>query len=86
MEQVRGHRKVRIGRVVSSKMAKTVTVAVERRVPHALYGKYVRFTSKLYAHDELNVAGVGDLVKVMETRPLSKMKRWRLLEIIEKAK
>ncbi|MCX7835393.1 MAG: 30S ribosomal protein S17 [bacterium] len=86
MQVVRGHRKVRIGRVVSNKMQKTITVAVERKVPHPLYGKYIRRTSKIYAHDEKNIAGIGDLVKVMETRPLSKLKRWRLLEIIEKAK
>ena len=86
MEIIRGHRKVRIGRVVSDKMDKTISVAVERRIPHPLYGKFVRRTSKLYAHDEQNQAGVGDVVKVMETRPLSKMKRWRLVEIVEKAK
>lgn len=86
MNQIRGLRKVRIGKVVSNKMAKTITVTVERKVPHPLYGKYIRRTSKLYAHDETNSAGIGDLVKVMETRPLSKLKRWRLVEIIEKAK
>ncbi len=86
MEQTRGHRKIRVGRVVTSKMDKTIGVAVERRIAHPLYGKFVRRTSKLYAHDEQNVAGVGDVVKVMETRPLSKMKRWRLVEIVEKAK
>ena len=86
METARNTRKVRIGKVVSDKMNKTIAVAVERRVAHALYGKYIRRTSKLYAHDEQNAAAVGDLVKVMETRPLSKTKRWRLVEIIEKAK
>ena len=86
MEQIRGHRKIRIGHVVSSKMDKTITVAVERRIAHPLYGKFVRRTSKLYAHDEQNTAGIGDVVKVMETRPLSKLKRWRLVEIVEKAK
>ena len=86
MEEIRGHRKVRVGRVVSDKMDKTITVTVERRIAHPLYGKFMRRTSKLYAHDEQNQAGIGDLVKVMETRPLSKMKRWRLVEIVEKAK
>lgn len=86
MQVVRGHRKVRIGRVISNKMEKTITVAVERKVQHPLYGKYIRKTSKLYAHDEGRIANIGDLVKVMETRPLSKLKRWRLIEIIEKAK
>ena len=86
MEETRGHRKIRVGRVVSGKMDKTIAVAVERRIAHPLYGKFVRRTSKLYAHDEQNQAGVGDVVKVMETRPLSKMKRWRLVEIVEKAK
>ena len=86
MEEKRGHRKIRIGKVVSDKMAKTITVTVERRVAHPLYGKFVRRTTKLYAHDELQTAGIGDLVKVMETKPLSKLKRWRLMEIVEKAK
>ena len=79
-------RKVREGLVVSDKMDKTVVVAVEDRVKHALYGKVLRRNSKLQAHDENNEAGVGDRVLVMETRPLSKTKRWRVVEILEKAK
>ena len=79
-------RKVREGLVVSDKMDKTVVVAVEDRVKHPLYGKVVRRTNKLKAHDEGNSAGVGDRVLLMETRPLSKSKRWRLVEILEKAK
>jgi small subunit ribosomal protein S17 len=82
----RGFRKVREGLVVSDKMDKTVVVAVEDRVKHPLYGKVLRRTSKLKAHDEQNVAGVGDRVLLMETRPLSATKRWRLVEILEKAK
>ena len=82
----RNSRKVREGLVVSDKMDKTITVAVEQRVKHALYGKVMTKTLKLKAHDEENACGVGDIVKVMETRPLSKDKRWRLVEIIEKAK
>ena len=84
--QVRGRRKVREGLVVSDKMDKTVVVAVEDRVKHPLYGKVMRHTSKLKAHDEANTAGVGDLVLISETRPLSATKRWRLVEILEKAK
>ncbi len=79
-------RKTRIGIVVSNKMQKTITVAIERRVPHPIYKKYSKKTTKLYAHDEKNQCGIGDKVKIMETRPLSKLKRWRLVEIIEKAK
>jgi small subunit ribosomal protein S17 len=79
-------RKVRIGKVVSNKMEKSIVVTVERRVPHPIYKKYFKRTSKLMAHDEKHEAGVGDLVKIMETRPLSKNKRWRLVEILEKAK
>ena len=79
-------RKVREGLVVSDKMDKTVVVAVEDRVKHPLYGKVIRRTSKLKAHDENNVAGVGDRVLLMETRPLSASKRWRVVEILEKAK
>lgn len=79
-------RKERIGRVVSDKMQKSIVVTVERQVKHALYGKYAKKTTKFHAHDEKNEAHVGDLVKIMETRPLSKTKRWRLVEIIEKAK
>ncbi|MGK5529139.1 30S ribosomal protein S17 [Streptomyces sp. URMC 129] len=82
----RGRRKTREGLVVSDKMDKTVVVAVEDRVKHALYGKIIRRTSKLKAHDEQNVAGVGDRVLLMETRPLSATKRWRVVEILEKAK
>jgi small subunit ribosomal protein S17 len=84
--QKRGTRKVREGLVVSDKMDKTVVVAVEDRVKHALYGKVMRRTHKLKAHDEQNSAGVGDRVLLMETRPASKTKRWRVVEIIEKAK
>jgi small subunit ribosomal protein S17 len=82
----RGRRKVREGYVVSDKMDKTVVVAVEDRVKHRLYGKVIRHTSRLKAHDEENSATVGDRVRVMETRPLSATKRWRLVEIVEKAK
>ncbi|MFD6416780.1 30S ribosomal protein S17 [Streptomyces sp. NPDC060194] len=82
----RGFRKTRQGLVVSDKMDKTVVVAVEDRVTHALYGKVIRRTSKLKAHDEQNAAGVGDRVLLMETRPLSATKRWRVVEILEKAK
>ena len=79
-------RKVRVGKVVSNKMQKSIVVAIERRVPHKLYQKYFTRTTKLMAHDEKQEAGVGDLVKILETRPLSKNKRWRLVEIVEKAK
>ena len=79
-------RKIREGLVVSDKMDKTVVVAVEDRVKHPLYGKVIRRTSKLKAHDEANEAGVGDRVLLMETRPLSATKRWRLVEVVEKAK
>lgn len=82
----RGYRKVREGLVISDKMDKTVVVAIEDRFKHPLYGKVVRRTSKLKAHDEQNTAGVGDRVLVMETRPLSATKRWRVVEILEKAK
>jgi small subunit ribosomal protein S17 len=82
----RGDRKVREGLVVSDKMDKTVVVAVEDRFKHALYGKVVRRTSKLKAHDEANECGVGDRVLLMETRPMSASKRWRVVEILEKAK
>ena len=85
-QQERGFRKTREGLVVSDKMDKTVVVAVEDRVKHALYGKVIRRTSKVKAHDEANTAGVGDRVLIMETRPLSATKRWRLVEILEKAK
>jgi small subunit ribosomal protein S17 len=84
--EARGYRKTRRGYVVSDKMDKTVVVAVEDRVKHPLYGKVLRRTSKVKAHDEGNAAGVGDLVLIMETRPLSATKRWRVVEIVEKAK
>ena len=82
----RANRKVREGLVVSDKMDKTVVVAVEDRVKHAMYGKVMRRTSKLKAHDEQNACGIGDRVLLMETRPLSATKRWRVVEILEKAK
>ncbi len=82
----RNLRKTRVGKVVSNKMDKTIVVAVENNVRHPLYGKIVKETYKLKAHDEENACGIGDIVKVMETRPLSKQKRWRLVEIMEKAK
>ena len=82
----RNNRKTKIGKVISDKMDKTVVVAIEESVKHTLYGKVVKRTYKLKAHDEENVCGIGDNVKVMETRPLSKDKRWRLVEIVEKAK
>ena len=85
-ESTRGFRKTREGYVVSDKMDKTVVVAVEDRFKHPLCGKVVRRTSKLHAHDEANAAGVGDKVLLMETRPLSATKRWRVVEILEKAK
>ena len=81
----RNYRKTRIGRVVSDKMDKTIVVAIEYNVKHSLYGKIVKRTYKLKAHDEENVANIGDRVKVMETKPISKDKRWRLVEILEKA-
>ena len=82
----RNLRKTRTGKVVSDKMDKTIVVAIEDHVKHPLYGKSVKRTDKLKAHDEENQCGIGDTVKVMETRPLSKDKRWRLVEIIEKAR
>ena len=82
----RSARKVREGLVVSDKMDKTIVVAVEDRVKHALYGKVLRKTSRLKAHDEQNQCGIGDRVLIMETRPLSATKRWRLVEVLEKAK
>ena len=81
----RNYRKTRIGTVISNKMVKTIVVAIANHVKHPLYGKIVKNTYKLKAHDENNVCGIGDKVKVMETRPLSKDKRWRLVEIVEKA-
>ena len=86
MSEVRGMRKTGVGVVVSDKMDKTITVAVKYRVRHPLYGKIMNRTTKLKAHDENNACGIGDTVRVMETRPLSHDKRWRLVEIIEKAK
>jgi len=82
----RGLRKTRIGRVVSDKMDKTIVVKVEEFIRHPMYSKRVKRTNKFKAHDELNACGIGDKVKIMETRPLSRDKRWRLVEIIEKAK
>ena len=82
----RGLRKTRIGMVVSDKMEKTITIAIVRKVPHPLYKKYFKKTTQLMAHDEKDECKVGDKVKVMETRPLSKNKRWCLVEIVEKAK
>ena len=82
----RNLRKERVGKVVSNKMQKSITIAVDRKVKHAIYGKFMHKTTKLMAHDEKNEAGIGDTVRIMETRPLSKNKRWRLVEIIEKAK
>jgi len=82
----RGRRKVKIGHVVSDKMDKTIVVKTEDFVRHPLYGKRVKRTNKFKAHDESNICGIGDKVRIMETRPLSKDKRWRLVEIIEKAK
>ena len=86
MSEVRGMRKTRVGVVVSDKMDKTITIAVKYRVRHPLYGKIMNRTTQIKAHDENNTCGIGDRVKVMETRPLSKDKRWRVVEIIEKAK
>ncbi len=82
----RGYRKVREGLVVSDKMEKTIVVEVEDRVKHPLYGKVIRRTNKLKVHDEQGVAGIGDRVQIMETRPLSATKRWRVVSVIEKAK
>ncbi|MFP5040233.1 30S ribosomal protein S17 [Parasediminibacterium sp. JCM 36343] len=82
----RNLRKTRVGIVTSNKMFKTITVAVERKVKHPIYGKFVKKTTKFHAHDEKDECTIGDVVKIMETRPLSKTKRWRLVEVIEKAK
>ncbi len=86
MENTRNLRKERIGVVVSNKMDKSIVVAVARKVKHPIYGKFVNKTTKLHAHDENNTCNVGDTVRVMETRPLSKTKSWRLVEIIERVK
>ena len=83
---VRSARKQRVGLVVSSKMDKTITVAIERQVKHPIYGKFIKRSTKLMAHDEENTAREGDVVRIMETRPLSKNKRWRLVEVVERAK
>jgi small subunit ribosomal protein S17 len=82
----RNLRKERVGKVVSNKMDKSITVTVQRKVKHPIYGKFIGKTTKFMAHDEKNECGIGDTVKIMETRPLSKNKRWRLVEIIERAK
>lgn len=82
----RNKRKVREGLVISNKMDKSIVISVERKLKHPKYGKFLKRTTKLMAHDENNECGIGDLVRIMETRPLSKSKRWRLVEIIEKAK
>jgi small subunit ribosomal protein S17 len=82
----RNLRKIRTGLVTSNKMDKTITVAVERKVKHPIYGKFVKKTTKFHAHDEKNECTIGDVVRIMETRPLSKTKRWRLVEVVEKAK
>jgi small subunit ribosomal protein S17 len=82
----RNLRKVRVGRVVSNKMDKSCVIAMDRKVKHPKYGKFMKKTTKLMVHDETNQCGIGDTIKVMETRPLSKNKRWRLVEVIEKAK
>lgn len=84
--ETRKTRKTRIGTVTSNKMNKTIVVSITRKVKHPIYGKFVNKTTKFYAHDEKNDCNIGDTVKIMETRPLSKLKRWRLVEIIEKAK
>jgi small subunit ribosomal protein S17 len=84
--ETRNSRKVRVGTVVSNKMQKSIIVAIERRVAHSIYKKYFKKTTKLMAHDEKNECRLGDVVKIMETRPLSKRKKWRLVEIVEKAK
>ncbi len=84
--ETRGRRKTRTGVVVSNKMDKSIVVKIERRVKHPIYKKYFKITKKLMAHDEKNESNVGDVVKIMEIRPLSKRKKWRLVEIIEKAK
>ena len=82
----RNLRKIRVGVVTSDKMDKTITVAVERKVKHPIYGKFVKKTTKFHEHDEKQECAIGDVVKIMETRPLSKTKRWRLVEVVEKAK
>ena len=82
----RNLRKVRVGIVTSNKMDKSITVMIEKKVQHPKYGKFLKQSKKFHAHDEKNECGIGDIVKIMETRPLSKLKRWRLVEVVEKAK
>ena len=84
--QNRNSRKERIGLVVSSKMDKSILVAIQRQIKHPIYGKFIKKTTKLMAHDEENTAGEGDTVKIMETKPISKNKRWRLVDVVERAK
>lgn len=84
--EARNLRKIRIGVVTSNKMTKTITVAVERKVKHPIYGKFVKKTTRFHAHDEKDECSIGDVVRIMETRPLSKTKRWRLVEVVEKVK
>lgn len=84
--EARNLRKTKTGVVTSNKMVKTITVAVERKVKHPIYGKFVKKTTKFHAHDDKNECSIGDVVKIMESRPLSKTKRWRLVEVIEKVK
>ncbi|MBX7227676.1 MAG: 30S ribosomal protein S17 [Chitinophagales bacterium] len=79
-------RKTRIGTVSSNKMDKTITIVIERKIKHPIYGKFIKSTKKFHAHDETNEANVGDVVRIMETRPLSKTKKWRMVEILERAK
>jgi len=86
MAEERNLRKTRTGVVISNKMDKTITVTVERKVKHPIYGKFVKKTTKFHAHDEKNECNIGDTVKIMETRPMSKTKRWRLVEVVEKVK
>jgi len=86
VNEIRNRRKERVGVVVTDKMDKSIVVAIQRQVKHPIYHKFIKKTTKLMAHDESNDAGVGDTVRIMETRPLSKRKRWRLVEIVEKAR
>ena len=84
--EARNLRKLRVGKVVSNKMDKSIVVAINRKMKHGMYGKFVNKTTKFVAHDEKNECNIGDTVEIMETRPLSKLKRWRLVQIVEKAK
>ncbi|OGU36544.1 MAG: 30S ribosomal protein S17 [Ignavibacteria bacterium GWB2_35_6b] len=84
--ETRGLRKTKVGTVVKNKMEKSIVISIERKVAHPIYKKYFKKTTKLMAHDENNECGIGDVVKVMETRPLSKNKKWRFVEVVEKAK